>query len=358
MTDMSPLGGETVAALCGRVTPLAPGMGRLAALRLRTLARPPGALGRLDDLVGRIAMIRGEADPGLLPSVVSVIAADHGLARHGTSAFPREVGGHVLELIRSGRAPINIIAESVSARVAWADFGLVDPVGDQEYKVAPGTRDIRTHDAMTLDQAERAILRGARYARERLGTEPMIAVGEIGIGNTTAAAALTARMLDASPGLVVGPGSGIDHLGVQRKRELVERALERVRGLPDDPLALLAALGGFEIAGNVGVILAAAAERKVIVLDGFITGVAALLAVRLRPETAGYLVAGHRSAEPGHPPLLGALGLEPLLDLGLRLGMGSGAALALGLINTTLTLAQRTPRARDVGLAMHAKEAR
>ena len=204
---------------------------------------------------------------------------------------------------------------------------------------------------MTPFQAERAVLNGARYFRERFGSQQMIAIGEVGIGNTTAAAALAARLLDLTADHVVGRGSGVDSFGLQRKLELTSRALARVKQRPDDPLTLLASLGGYEIAGNVGLILAAASDRRVVVLDGFITGVAGLLAVRLQPEAASYLVAAHRSAEPGHRLVLEELGIAPVLDLEMCLGMASGAALALGLINSALDIAGNTPRARDVGLA-------
>ncbi|MGC0318791.1 nicotinate-nucleotide--dimethylbenzimidazole phosphoribosyltransferase [Kitasatospora acidiphila] len=340
-------------ALCALVGPTDRQAGRLAALRLRTLARPHGALGRLDDLVPRIATIRSDPDPGPLPALVSVLAADHGLARRAVSALPQPAGGRVLALVQAGRAPLNLIADRVPARVVSADFGLVEPVGEAEFRIGAGTEDILLRDAMTRADAERAVLGGARFLRSRLGEEAMVAVGEIGVGNTTSAAALTGRLLELPAAEVVGTGAGVDPAGAARKHALVEGALVRTAGLPAaDTLAQLAALGGYEIAGNVGVILAAAAARRVVVLDGFITAVAALVAVRLCPPAGHYLVAGHRSAEPGHRPLLQALGLEPLLDLGLRLGVASGAALALGLVNTTLDLAHRTPHARAVGLAL------
>ncbi|MER5352905.1 nicotinate-nucleotide--dimethylbenzimidazole phosphoribosyltransferase [Kitasatospora sp. NPDC002551] len=350
-------GPASIDALCALVGPTDRQAGRLGALRLRTLARPHGALGRLDDLVPRIAAIRSDPDPGPLPALVSVLAADHGVAGQAVSALPQPAGGRMLALVRSGRAPLNLIADRVPARVVSADFGLVEPVGEAEFRIGPGTGDICLRDAMTRAEAERAVLNGARFLRGRLDAETAVAVGEIGVGNTTAAAALTARLLVLPAAEVVGAGSGIAPAAAARKLVLVERALARTEGGPAaDPLAQLAALGGYEIAGNVGVILAAAAARRVVVLDGFITAVAALIAVRLCPPAGHYLVAAHRSAEPGHRPLLQALGLDPLLDLGLRLGVASGAALALGLVNTTLELAHRTPRARDVGLALPAED--
>jgi nicotinate-nucleotide--dimethylbenzimidazole phosphoribosyltransferase len=350
---------DGLAAVCRRIAPPDRFTARRAEVWQRTLARPIGSLGRLDDLVRTIAGIRRDARPGPLPAAVSILAGDHGVAAHGVSAFRHGLTHHVLELIASGRAPVNILADRVPAKVVTADFGLATsgrggaaPTGDQAYKVACGTADISRQDAMTIEQARRAIAGGVAFTNERLGDEPLLAVGEIGVGNTTAAAALTARLLGTPPAQVVGAGSGVDAAVVERKRDLVAAAVRRTRGLPDDPVGLLAALGGFEIAGNVGVILAAAGQRRVIVLDGYITAVAALIAVRLCRPVAGYLIASHLSTEPGHQVLLDTLGLSPLLSLGMRLGMASGATLALGMVNAALAVAALTPGARSVGLTL------
>lgn len=324
---------------------------RLSEVRQRTLARPAGSLGRLDELVHRIAAIRHAPVSGPLPATVSVLAADHGVAALGVSSHPHGLTSRVLRLINAGQGPVNQIAARVPARVETADFGLLDTVGDQRYKIAAGTADICTTDAMSPGQAHRAVLAGAAYCEQRLGNAELVGVGEIGVGNTTAAAALAARLLDVPPARLVGAGSGVDDRTVRLKQELVEQALHRVRRVPDDPLRLLAALGGFEIAGNVGVVLAAAARRQVVVIDGTITAVAALVAVRMCPAVAGSIVAAHLSTEPAHGLLLTALGQTPLLTLDMRLGMASGAAFALGLINSMLAVAGLTPQARAVGLA-------
>ncbi len=316
---------DRIAALCAAVTPPDRRQARLAQVRQLTLARPAGSLGRLDELVCRVAAIRRTPTPGPLPAVVSVLAGDHGIATRGTSAFPQRHTGAVLRLIQAGQAPVNILAGRVPARVESADFGLVDPVGGQRYRVAAGTGDISRQDAMTLAQAGRAVLNGADYAVARLGHDALLGVGEIGVGNTTATAALAARLIGASPGEIVGVGSGVDPAVVRHKRDLVEAALRRVGNLPDEPLRLLAALGGFEIAGNVGLILAAAGRGQVVVVDGTMTAMS-------------------------HRLLLDALGQPPLLTLDMRLGMGAGAALALGLVNAALAVAERTPVARAVGL--------
>ena len=343
---------DEISDLCRAIEPADPVSARLSQVQQLTRARPAGSLGHLDGLVHRIAAVRGRAGlDGPLPMLASVLAGDHGVAVHGTSAVPTGVTSTVLDLVMAGHAPVSILARQAGARVEAADFGLREPVGDQRYKVAGGTGDISRADAMPLPLARQAIRNGISYADERLRDAELIAVGEIGVGNTTAAAALAARLLGLTAAEVVGRGSGISGARLDRKRSLVEQALRRTGDRPADPVALLAALGGYEIGGNVGLILAASRARRVVVLDGYITGVAALLAVRLCPAAADYLVAAHRSAEPGHRPVLAALGLRPLLALDMRLGMASGAALALGVLSSALAVARETPRARETGLA-------
>jgi nicotinate-nucleotide--dimethylbenzimidazole phosphoribosyltransferase len=322
---------------------------RLARMRQLTLARPLGSLGAFDTVYVQVAAIRSEVAPGPLDAAVSVLAGDHGVADRDVSLFPALVTSRVAELIAAGRAPVNILAERASAEVYFADFGLREPIGPQRFKVGTGTADISVGDAMTPAQAEKAISNGA----EHVGLIPragLLAVGEIGVGNTTASAALAARLLGCGGAATVGPGTGAGPDAIRRKRLLVEAALLRSARLPDDPVRLLAALGGFEIAGNVGVILGAAARGILVVLDGYITGVAALAAARICPEVVSYLVAGHRSSEPGHDLVLADLGLRPLVDAGLHLGMGTGATLVLPMINSMLAVGRDVPVARDVGL--------
>jgi nicotinate-nucleotide--dimethylbenzimidazole phosphoribosyltransferase len=318
-------------------------------MRQLTLARPPDSLGDLDAGYLKIAAIRAQTSPGPLHAAVSVLAGDHGVAVHGTSRFHTDVTAAVARLVAAGRAPVNTLAASASAEVYLADFGLTEPVGHQRFKVGAGTRDISRADAMSMSEAHQALANGRAHVQSIAGAG-MIAVGEIGVGNTTAAAALAARLLGQSASATVGLGTGIGPEQLVRKTSLIESALTRSAAVPDDPVRLLAALGGFEIAGNVGVILGAAERGMVIVLDGYITGVAALLAARICPAVTSFLVAGHRSREPGHAGVLGVLGLRPLLDLGLHLGMASGAALALPMINAVLAVGRDTPVALDVGL--------
>jgi len=342
---------DRIERVCRAITPPHRASARLSQVRQLTLARPAGSLGVLDETVHRIAAIRGAVPSGVPPVMISVLAGDHGVAERGTSAFRAGLTAPVLELILAGQAPVNLLADRVPARVCAADVGLRTPVGDDRFRVGAGTADICDADAMPLAGARAAMEAGVSYTEEHLGDAELVAVGEIGVGNTTATSVLAARMLGLDPADVVGRGSGVDDATLLRKRDLVAMALARNAVAADDPVELLAAFGGYEIAANVGVILAAASARRVVLLDGFITGVAALLAARLCPAVTGYLVAGHQSAEPGHGAVLDALGLRPLLTLDMRLGMASGAALALGLLTSALAVATGTPPARAVGLA-------
>lgn len=299
---------------------------------LDRLTKPPGSLGRLEDAAVRLAGITGDPPPPLRNRTVFVLAGDHGVARRGVSAYPREVTAQMCRNLASGGAAVTVLARSVGARVVVADLGvdaeLGAPPGLLDRKVRRGTRDLSVGPALTRGEAESAVLVGARLVEEDAPPADVVALGEMGIGNTTPASALTAALTGSPVDRVVGPGTGVGDAELARKRAIVERALSRVRGVAD-PLALLAEVGGLEIAGLAGVTLAAAGRGVPVVVDGFIAAAAALVAVRLAPPAAGYLFAGHRSAEPGHGALLEALGLEPLLELGLRLGEGTGAVLAL-----------------------------
>jgi nicotinate-nucleotide--dimethylbenzimidazole phosphoribosyltransferase len=295
-----------------------------AALDAKT--KPRGSLGRLEDLAVRIAEIRGTPQPGRLRAAVVVAAADHGVAAQGVSAYPQEVTVQMLANFRAGGAAVCVLSRLAGAELRVFDLG-----------VGAGTKDMTLGPAMTAERAAECLDEGRRaaaeLAAERFG---IVAVGEMGIGNTTAAAALAAALLPAPPEAVCGPGTGVDAEGVRRKAEVVRRALEV--NAPTDGPGALAGVGGFEIGFLAGVMLGALEHRLVVVLDGFITGAAALVAARIDPRAPSAMVASHRSPEPGHALILDALGLEPLLDLGLRLGEGSGAALALPILDASLAI--------------------
>jgi nicotinate-nucleotide--dimethylbenzimidazole phosphoribosyltransferase len=298
--------------------------------------KPRGSLGRLEDLAVTLAGIRGTVAPEPLRAAIVVAAADHGVAREGVSAYPQEVTRQMLGNFASGGAAISVLARHTGAELVVVDAGVVEPLAHpaiRDLRLGPGTANAADGPAMTREQASEAIRRGEALAQELVDEgASVVALGDMGIGNTTSASALACAFLGCDPAAVCGAGTGLVREGVAHKVTVVARMLERNRPDPADPLGVLAALGGFEIALLAGISLGAAERRAVVVLDGFITSTAALAAVRLDPEVAGYLVASHRSPEPGHSLVLAELGLEPLLDLGMRLGEGSGAALALPLL--------------------------
>jgi len=311
--------------------------------RLDQLTKPPGSLGRLEELVVRLATITGTCPPTLRDPVIFTLAADHGVVAQGVSAYPQIVTAQMVENFLRGGAAVNVLARHASARVVVADLGVAAPLPRhprlRDLRVAPGTADMTRGPAMTRAQAVQAIEAGIGLVEaERAAGADLVGTGEMGIGNTTAASALVAALTGATPESVTGPGTGVDASGRRRKVEAIRRALELNAPDPADPLDTLAKVGGFEIAGLVGVILAGAAYRRPVVLDGFIAGAAALVAVRLEPAARGALLAAHRSAEPGHVRVLDALGLEPYLDLGMRLGEGTGAALCISLARAGLSI--------------------
>ena len=303
---------------------------------LDALTKPPGSLGRLEEIAVRLATLRGGAPPRVDRPVVFTFAADHGVVAEGVSAYPQVVTAQMVENFLRGGAAINVLARQAGARVVVADFGVAGLVSAAEglvsCPIAAGTANMARGPAMTLEQATRAIEQGATLADEAIDAgADLLATGEMGIGNTTAAAAITAAITGEPPDAVTGRGTGVDDATWRRKVEVVGVALAVNRPDAADGLDVLAKVGGFEIAGLVGVILAGAARGVPVVLDGFISTAAGLIAATLAPGTRHALFAAHRSAEPGHAIALAHLGLTPYLDLSLRLGEGTGAALFIHL---------------------------
>jgi nicotinate-nucleotide--dimethylbenzimidazole phosphoribosyltransferase len=302
---------------------------------LDTLTKPPGSLGRLEDLATALAALRG-GTPRVDAPAVFVFAADHGVVTEGVSAYPQSVTAQMVDNFVAGGAAINVLARQAGARVIVADFGVRGPTGGGAALVrcpfGSGTRNMAREAAMSREQAVGAIEAGAALAEQAADAgADFFATGEMGIGNTTAAAAITAAITDAPIEHVTGRGTGVDEATWQHKVEVIRRALALHRPDASDGLAVLAAVGGFEIAGLVGVVLAAAARRIPVAIDGFIAASAALIAATLAPSSRAAMFAAHRSAEPGHTVALAHLGLTPYLDLGLRLGEGTGAALFIHL---------------------------
>ncbi len=311
--------------------------------------KPPGSLGRLEDLACRLAAIGGEVQSGpLLPAVV-VAAADHGVASEGVSPYPQVVTGQMLANFASGGAAVSVLAREAGARLVVVDAGVVDPpprVEGVRNAVGDGVRGSGNiaHGAAMPRSVAVALIEGGIALAEELAADGIgiVGLGDMGIGNTTAASAVCAALLPADSSDVCGPGTGLDGPGVERKVEVVRAAL-RANGLgegrgPSDPVDVLASVGGLEIAFLTGVVLGAASRRVPVLLDGFVTGAAALVAAGLAPDVIGSLIAATRSPEPGHRFVLERSGLVPLLDLGLRLGEGSGAALALPLVSAAVAI--------------------
>lgn len=308
---------------------------RMQAL-LDAKTKPRGSLGRLEELACWLAAVRRTVDIGPPRAAVVVMAGDHGVTAEGVSAYPSEVTAQMLANFAAGGAAINVLARHAGAEVVVVDVGsrAAAPIpGVFDRRVGRGTANLRHEPAMTMAQALAAIETGIGLVDE-LATRAVdcVALGDMGIGNTTAASCLTVAFTGAAAARVTGRGCGIDGAAQARKAQVVEEACARHLADGPDALAILARLGGFEIAGLAGVVLGAAARGWPVVLDGFPTTAAAVAAARLAPAAALYCVAAHRSVEPGHEALLAALDARPLLDLELRLGEGTGAALALPLL--------------------------
>jgi nicotinate-nucleotide--dimethylbenzimidazole phosphoribosyltransferase len=323
---------ERLDAIVDKIGPLDERAMAATESRQQALTKPPGSLGRLEELSIQLAGITGQALPALRHKVVITMAGDHGVVAEGVSAYPQEVTPQMVINFLNGGAAINVLARHAGARVVIVDMGVAANLdshpGLVHQKVAPGTQNMARGPAMSREQALRSLLAGAEVVEGELehGLD-IVGTGDMGIGNTTPSAAIAAAMSGRPASEIVGRGTGVDEAGLARKVAVVERALATNRPDPDDALDVLAKVGGFEIGGLAGAILAAAAHRRPVMVDGFISTAAAMIAVGLAPNVQRYLIAAHRSQEHGHQLMLEWLGLRPLVDLDLRLGEGTGAAL-------------------------------
>lgn len=310
-----------------------------ARLRQAELVKPTGSLGRLEALALQLAAIQGAEHPRCERPALLLFAADHGVVAEGVSAYLQCATAQMVYAYLAGGAAVNALCRQHGIELRVADVGVDHDFGDArglaQYKVRRGTRNFVNEPALTYAELERAVQAGERMV-DAAASSDVIALGEMGIGNTTSAAAVFAALTGASAEAVVGLGTGVSSQTLSRKREVIQRGLDRHH--PRDPVEALRCLGGLEIAALVGAIEAGARARKLVVLDGFITSVAALVARERTPSVSPYLVAGHLSRERAHRAVLDALGLEPLLDLGLALGEGSGAALAMSLVQSAVRL--------------------
>lgn len=314
-----------------------------ATARQQQLTKPAGSLGRLESVAVQLAGLQGQVKPTLSQVWIAIFAGDHGVVAEGVSAFPQEVTGQMLLNFVSGGAAISVLARQLGAQLEVVDLGTVNPAlnlpGVRHLNLGAGTANFVEGAAMTQAQGEQALQAGRdSLLRAKAAGAQLFIGGEMGIGNTTAASALACALLDCPVAHLTGPGTGLNAEGVSHKAQVIERALALHAAQRSDALQTLFNLGGFEIAALVGAYLAAAQEGVAVLVDGFICTVAALVAVRLNPACREWLLFGHRGAEPGHRHVLETLKAEPLLELGLRLGEGSGAALAVPLLRLACDL--------------------
>jgi len=332
--------------------------GAMAAAHARQarLTKPPGSLGRLEEIAVKVCGIQGRAHPEVEESAIFVMAGDHGVVAQGVTAYPQAVTAQMIANFAAGGAAINVLARCVGARVVIVDMGVAGEsirCGNVVCrKVAAGTQDLSRGAAMSREQARQAVETGIEVFQAEMGKGLDLAgAGDMGIGNTTAAAAITAVFTGRTAAEVAGRGTGLDDAGLGRKIAVLERALTVNRPDGRDALDVLAKVGGFEIGGLAGVMLAAAANRVPVLIDGAISGAAALVAAALSPRAKAFMIAGHLSTEPGHRAALAHLGVEPLLDLRMRLGEGTGAALAMGLVVAAVRVLNEMATFEEAGVS-------
>jgi nicotinate-nucleotide--dimethylbenzimidazole phosphoribosyltransferase len=327
-----------------------------ARIRQGQLTKPLGALGMLETISIQLAGITASERPVFHQKEVIIMAADHGITREGVSAYPSDVTAQMVLNFLSGGAAVTVLARQAKAHVSIVDIGVdydfKNIPGLYHRKIAMGTRNMLREPAMTRPQAEEAIQVGIDLVDQRVkeGMD-LVATGEMGIGNTTPSSAITAVYTHLPVEKVTGRGTGLDDAGLLKKIQIIHEVINFHRPDPQDPLDILSKIGGFEIAGLAGVILGAASHRKPIVIDGFISGAAALIAVEIQPAVKPYLIASHLSEEIGHAAILHRLGLKPLLNLGLRLGEGTGSVLAFNLVDAAALILDEMATFGEAGVS-------
>jgi nicotinate-nucleotide--dimethylbenzimidazole phosphoribosyltransferase len=338
------------------IGPLDAGAMAGAAARWDTLTKPHGSLGRLERLACQVAGITGQARPRVVERLVFVLAGDHGVTAEGVSAYPSAVTAQMVHNFARGGAAINVLSRHVGARVVVVDMGVDAELpalsGLISKKVGLGTRNFAQQPAMTPAEALTCVETGIALAEAEIrAPHTWVVTGDMGIGNTTASSAIVATMTGAAVERVTGRGTGVTGAALAHKAAVIKQALDLHRPNAADALEVLSKVGGFEIGGLAGIILGAAARRCPVVLDGLIATAAALLALGLVPAVREYLIAGHRSVEPGHTIALQALKLEPVLDLELRLGEGTGGVLALPVLEAACRLLDEMATFDEAGVA-------
>jgi nicotinate-nucleotide--dimethylbenzimidazole phosphoribosyltransferase len=328
--------------------------------RLDSLTKPQGSLGRLEELARKYCLITGRDRPSITNKVIFTFAGDHGVTEEGVSAFPREVTPQMVYNILRGGAGVNVLAKHVGARVIVVDMGVdheFDAVDGLEIrKTGRGTRNMTRGPAMTRDEAERAVLAGIELVEKYRDGLDLLGTGDMGIGNTTPSSAIVSVITGTDPEKVTGRGTGIDDRSLVNKVAVIQKAIAVNKPDPADALDVLAKVGGYEIAGIAGLVLGAARYRIPVIIDGFISTAGALIAAELNPLVKGYLIAAHQSVEIGHRKMLEHLEQVPLLDLNLRLGEGTGAALGMSLVEAGVKVLNEMATFADAGVAERSHE--
>jgi nicotinate-nucleotide--dimethylbenzimidazole phosphoribosyltransferase len=331
-----------------------PDLERRVRARLNSLTKPPGSLGQLEDIALRFALIRHEEMPSPARKGMYIFCADHGVAEDGVSKYPQAVTRQMVRNFLDGGAAINVLCRRLQIRPVIIDMGVCGPPipGALDRKIAQGTRNLAQMPAMTREEAERAIYVGGVLAEEAASQYDMVGLGEMGIGNTTSASALLSVFSESSAYETVGPGTGLDSPGVRRKAEIIENALRLHKPQPSDAIGVLAAVGGYEIAGIAGFLVRASRLRLPVILDGFSCCAGALIARSIDPEALKTAFVSHLSSEPGHRLMLDILDASPHFDFGMRLGEGTGAALFIGIIDAAVRLYREMATFSEAGVSI------
>jgi len=328
--------------------------------QLDNLTKPQGSLGRLEELAKKYCLITGKSKPSIRNKIIFTFAGDHGVTEEGVSAFPKEVTPQMVFNFLRGGAGVNVLAKHVGARVIVVDMGVdheFEPVDGLEIrKIGRGTKNMTKGPAMTRDEAERAVLAGIELVEKYKDGLDLLGTGDMGIGNTTPSSAIVSVITGADPAKVTGRGTGIDDSSFQNKVAVIKKAIEVNKPDAADALDVLAKVGGYEIAGIAGLVLGAALNRIPVVVDGFISTAGALIAAELNPLVKGYIIAAHQSVEIGHRTMLAHLEQVPLLDLNLRLGEGTGAALGMSLVEAGVKILAEMATFADAGVAEKSEE--
>ncbi len=328
--------------------------------QLDNLTKPLGSLGRLEELAKKYCMITGKDKPKIKNKIIFTFAGDHGVVEEGVSAFPKEVTQQMVFNFLSGGAGVNVLAKHVGARVIVVDMGVdceFEPADGLEIrKIARGTKNMTKGPAMTREEAERAVLVGIELVEKYKDGLDLLGTGDMGIGNTTPSSAIVSVITGADPEQVTGRGTGIDEQSLKNKVAIIKKAIAVNKPNPKDALDVLAKVGGYEIAGIAGLVLGAALYKIPVVIDGFISTAGALIAAELNPACKGYMIAAHQSVEIGHRKMLAHLEQIPLLDLNLRLGEGTGAALCMSLVEASVKILGEMATFADAGVAEKVEE--